>query len=63
MSTLKKPFAAGDRVLVYGLGPSLEWVPAGVVTSHAWGTLTVRLEGFSKVVVVHPKQCRRLVKK
>lgn len=62
-------FKAGDRVNVYGFtydGTScLGW--AGEVT-HAVGEiggplLHVRLDGRTAIEGVHPKQCRKLVKK
>lgn len=71
---MKKPFQVGDRVAVYGPG-MLGGVASGDGKSQRRGAviqvpnelnlyvhIVVRLDGGGDVAV-HPKQCRRLVKR
>lgn len=64
---MKKPFAVGDRVRVYG---SIHYASTGYIfngivdrISEPSGELGVKPHGDSSIYYVCAKQCRRLVKK
>jgi hypothetical protein len=70
MTTQKKPLVPGDRVRVYGRpspGLGVNAWSGRVVTQdpgpHEGGTITVLSDYGQGRFDVHPKQCRRLVKK
>lgn len=61
-------FAVGDRVRVYGwfgstADPCLSDTPCTIERIDDSGHLYVRPKKWNKQVIVHPKQCRKLIKK
>ncbi len=62
----KEPFKAGDRVRVYGMGNDMtaRELEGTVVDVHQ-KTTWMKIDGsrYEGEYWVHPKQCRRLVKK
>lgn len=64
---MKKPFAVGERVRVYGSSVR-HWyegeVASGVVCEPgAEHLVRVKIDGTDRYCEFHPKQCRRLIKK
>lgn len=66
----REPFKIGDRVRAYGHWPLVH--KGGCYTGkvcasdspESWGTgLLIQLDDDESFLTVHPKQCRRLVKK
>jgi hypothetical protein len=57
--SMKRPIQVGDRVRVYTLG----WQYEGEVVRVIGNGVAVQPDCEPKIQLVHPKQCRRLVRK